>query len=173
MARNIPVLNSGDDRDDDRRKGDPWSSPDQGPPDLDEALNKMRDQLRGIFGGKRGGSGGGSGKSGAPQLSAGLVGLLVAVLLAVWLFAGVYQVDEKERAVVLRLGKYHETLGPGLHWNPVLIDQRFTVLVTQEQDYSARGLMLTEDENIVDDVDTMLKPLESNYSSRQSSPSQA
>ena len=77
MARNIPVLNSGDDRDDDRRKGDPWSSPDQGPPDLDEALNKMRDQLRGIFGGKRGGSGGGSGKSGAPQLSAGLVGLLL------------------------------------------------------------------------------------------------
>ncbi len=150
MARNIPVLNSGDDRDDDRRKGDPWSSPDQGPPDLDEALNKMRDQLRGIFGGKRGGSGGGSGKSGAPQLSAGLVGLLGAVLLAVWLFAGVYQVDEKERAVVLRLGKYHETLGPGLHWNPVLIDQRFTVLVTQEQDYSARGLMLTEDENIVE-----------------------
>jgi len=150
MARNIPVLNSGDDRDDDRRKGDPWSSPDQGPPDLDEALNKMRDQLRGIFGGKRGGSGGGSGKPGAPQLSAGLVGLLVAVLLAVWLFAGVYQVDEKERAVVLRLGKYHETLGPGLHWNPVFIDQRFTVLVTQEQDYSARGLMLTEDENIVE-----------------------
>ncbi len=150
MARNIPVLNSGDDRDDDRRKGDPWSSPDQGPPDLDEALNKMRDQLRGIFGGKRGGSGGGSGKSGAPQLSAGLVGLLVAVLLVVWLFAGVYQVDEKERAVILRLGKYHETLGPGLHWNPVIIDQRFTVLVTQEQDYSARGLMLTEDENIVE-----------------------
>ncbi|MDB4431000.1 FtsH protease activity modulator HflK [Pseudomonadales bacterium] len=150
MARNIPVLNSGDDRDDDRRKGDPWSSPDQGPPDLDEALNKMRDQLRGIFGGKRGGSGGGSGKSGAPQLSAGLVGLLIAVLLVVWLFAGVYQVDEKERAVILRLGKYHETLGPGLHWNPVIIDQRFTVLVTQEQDYSARGLMLTEDENIVE-----------------------
>jgi membrane protease subunit HflK len=150
MASNIPVLNSGDDRDDDRRKGDPWSSPDQGPPDLDEALNKMRDQLRGIFGGKRGGSGGGSGKSGAPQLSAGLVGLLIAVLLVVWLFAGVYQVDEKERAVILRLGKYHETLGPGLHWNPVIIDQRFTVLVTQEQDYSARGLMLTEDENIVE-----------------------
>ncbi|MDB4825153.1 FtsH protease activity modulator HflK [Pseudomonadales bacterium] len=150
MARNIPVLSSGDDRDDDRRKGDPWSSPDQGPPDLDEALNKMRDQLRGIFGGKRGGSGGGSGKSGAPQLSAGLVGLLIAVLLVVWLFAGVYQVDEKERAVILRLGKYHETLGPGLHWNPVIIDQRFTVLVTQEQDYSARGLMLTEDENIVE-----------------------
>ncbi|MDA7686922.1 FtsH protease activity modulator HflK [Pseudomonadales bacterium] len=150
MARNIPVLNSGDDRDDDRRKGDPWSSPDQGPPDLDEALNKMRDQLRGIFGGNRGGSGGGSGKSGAPQLSAGLVGLLIAVLLVVWLFAGVYQVDEKERAVILRLGKYHETLGPGLHWNPVIIDQRFTVLVTQEQDYSARGLMLTEDENIVE-----------------------
>tara|TARA_B100002019_G_C21196283_1_gene561596 strand:- start:353 stop:1210 length:858 start_codon:yes stop_codon:yes gene_type:complete len=41
-------------------------------------------------------------------------------------------------------------MGPGLHWNPLFIDQRFSVLVTQEQDYRVRGLMLTEDENIVE-----------------------
>ncbi|MBT8148969.1 MAG: protease modulator HflK N-terminal domain-containing protein, partial [Gammaproteobacteria bacterium] len=122
MARNEPVMNSGDDRDDDRGKKDPWSSPDQGPPDLDEALNKMRDQLRGIFGGKgRGQGSGGSGRPAGPQMSFGLVGLGLLVLLVLWGFAGVYQVDEKERTVILRLGKYHSTVGPGLHWNPLLI----------------------------------------------------
>ncbi|MGB5323922.1 MAG: FtsH protease activity modulator HflK [Pseudomonadales bacterium] len=153
MVANTTVLSSGDDRDRDKRRDDPWSSPEQGPPDLDEALNKMRDQLRGIFGGKGGGKGGssrGRGGSGGPGLSASAIGMGALVLFAIWLFAGIYQVDEKERGVILRLGQYHETVGPGLHWNPVFIDQRFTVLVTQEQDYSARGLMLTKDENIVE-----------------------
>ena len=63
---------------------------------------------------------------------------------------GFYQVDEKEQAVVLRLGKYHDTVGSGLHWNPKLIDSVSTVRVTEERQYSARGLMLTQDENIVE-----------------------
>jgi len=71
-------------------------------------------------------------------------------LAGIWAFLGFYQVDEKERAVILRLGQYHSNVRPGLHWNPPLIDQRFVVLSTQEQDYSGRGLMLTEDENIVE-----------------------
>ncbi len=148
MAWNDPGKNDNE-RDDDRRKNDPWSSPDQGPPDLDEALNKMREQLGGIFGGKgRSGGGGGSGRG--TEISGTLVGLVLAGLALVWAGAGVYQVDEKERGVILRLGKYHDTVGPGLHWNPLFIDQRYTVLVTQEQDYHARGLMLTKDENIVE-----------------------
>lgn len=152
MAWNDPGNNSDKDRDNDRRKNDPWGSPDQGPPDLDEALNKMREQLGGIFGGKgrsrRGG--GSSGGSGGIEISGSLIGLILVGLLLVWAGAGVYQVDEKERGVILRLGKYQDTVGPGLHWNPLFIDQRFTVLVTQEQDYHARGLMLTKDENIVE-----------------------
>jgi membrane protease subunit HflK len=63
---------------------------------------------------------------------------------------GFYQVDEKEQAVVLRLGKYHDTMSSGLQWNPKLIDKVYTVLVTEERQYSARGLMLTQDENIVE-----------------------
>lgn len=154
MAWNDPGNSSDNDRDDDRKGGqkdrDPWSSPDQGPPDLDEALGKMREQLSGIFGGK-GGSGRARGTPpGGPEISRGLVGIVLAGLLLVWGFTGFYQVDEKERAVILRLGKYHDTVGPGLHWNPYLLDQRFIVLVTQEQDYHARGLMLTKDENIVE-----------------------
>ena len=147
MAWNDPGKNSGDD-DRDNKKHDPWGNPDQGPPDLEEALNRMKDQMRGVFGGGRGG--GGAGAASGPELSFGLIGLILLALLLVWAFAGVYQVDEKERAVILRLGKYHDTVEPGLHWNPLFIDQRYMVLVTQEQDYSSRGLMLTKDENIVE-----------------------
>lgn len=150
MAWNEPGGNSDKNDDDSRKNGnkdrDPWSQQDQGPPDLDEALNKLKSQLSGIFGG----SGGGRGGSNGGEVPKGLIVLLVAALSLVWVFAGFYQVDEKERTVILRLGKYHETVAPGLHWNPLFIDQRYSVLVTQEQDYHARGLMLTEDENIVE-----------------------
>ena len=137
-----------DDRNKDRQR-DPWGNPEQGPPDLDEALNKMKDQFRDVFGRKGGGSGSG-GTGNGPEFSAGFFGLVAAAFIGVWVFLGIYQVDDKERAVILRLGQYHATVGPGLHWNPPVIDQRFVVVVTQEQEYQTRGLMLTEDENIVE-----------------------
>jgi len=138
-----------DDKKQDRPR-DPWSNQDQGPPDLDEALNKMKDQFREVFG-RRGGGGSGNGANPQmPEFNAGFILLVLVGLILVWAGLGVYQVDEKERAVILRLGQYHSTVGPGLHWNPPIIDQRYTVLVTQEQDYSSRGLMLTKDENIVE-----------------------
>lgn len=138
-----------DDRNKDRPR-DPWGNSNQGPPDLDEALNKMKDQFKDVFGRSKnsGGSGGGSGTG--PEFSTGFFGLILAAIVGFWAFLGFYQVDEKEQVVILRLGQYHATEGPGLHWNPALIDQRFVVLVTQEQDYTGRGLMLTEDENIVE-----------------------
>ncbi|MDB2594643.1 FtsH protease activity modulator HflK, partial [Porticoccaceae bacterium] len=58
--------------------------------------------------------------------------------------------DEKEQALILRLGKYHDTQGAGLKWNPPIIDRVLIVRVTEERQYSARGLMLTQDENIVE-----------------------
>lgn len=119
---------------------DPWGGGDQGPPDLDEALKKFQERLGGIFGGGSGGS----------NVSSGGIAALVAVLLVVWALSGIYKVDEQEQAVVLRLGKYHSTQGPGLHWFPRLIDSYTRVKVTTEQQYTSRGQMLTEDENIVE-----------------------
>lgn len=127
---------------------DPWGNNggDQGPPDLDEAFKKLQEKLNGIF------SGGGSGGRGSSSsdFSGSLIALILLVLVIVWAGFGVYQVDEKDRAVVLRFGKYLETYGPGLHWYPPLIDSKFTVNVTEERQYPTRGVMLTEDENIVD-----------------------
>ncbi|MDG1081479.1 MAG: FtsH protease activity modulator HflK [Porticoccaceae bacterium] len=122
---------------------DPWGGKrgNDGPPDLDEALNQLKKKFS-SFGGGSNGSGGPDGKS--------LLPVVAIVLLVLWGLMGFYQVDEKEQAVVLRLGKYHDTLGSGLQWNPKLIDNVYTVRVTEERQYSARGLMLTQDENIVE-----------------------
>ncbi len=60
-----------------------------------------------------GDDGGGSGKSGG---FGGLLGIGLVVLAAVWLYSAVYVVDEQEQAVVLRFGKYYETVGPGLEY---------------------------------------------------------
>jgi len=122
---------------------DPWGGKrgNDGPPDLDEALNQLKKKFSSFAGGSNG-SGGPDGKS--------LLPVVAIVLLVLWGLMGFYQVDEKEQAVVLRLGKYHDTLGSGLQWNPKLIDKVYTVRVTEERQYSARGLMLTQDENIVE-----------------------
>ena len=122
---------------------DPWGGKrgNDGPPDLDEALNQLKKKFS-SFGGGSNGSGGPDGKS--------LIPVVAIILLVLWGLMGFYQVDEKEQAVVLRLGKYHDTLGSGLQWNPKLIDKVYTVRVTEERQYSARGLMLTQDENIVE-----------------------
>ena len=90
----------------------------------------------------------GGGKSNG--FSGGLLGVVLAVLIVGWGISGFYQVDEKEQAVVLRLGKYLDTVGAGLHWKPSLVDSVTKVRVTEERQYSSRGQMLTEDENIVE-----------------------
>ena len=125
---------------------DPWGGNNggDGPPDLDEALQKLRSRMDNIFGGSGGKSGGSDGSS------KNLVGIILVVLVLGWGMTGFYQVDEKEQAVVLRLGKYLDTVGSGLHWNPPLVDSVTKVRVTEERQYSSRSQMLTEDENIVE-----------------------
>ena len=101
-----------------------------------------------MFGGGRGGSNGkGPAKGG---LSGGLISVVFGGALLVWGLMGFYQLDEQERAVVLRFGEYHATLTPGLQWNPPLIDEVITVNTTKVRASSLREVMLTQDENIVE-----------------------
>lgn len=132
------------------RDKDPWGGGgnNQGPPDLDEALKKLQERLNKIFGGgnsNRGNSGGGG-----FQLSPSALVVLAVLAAAVWGLFGFYQVDQQERAVVLRLGQYYQTVMPGLRWNPPLVDEVNVINVTKVRAASSRGQMLTEDENIVD-----------------------
>nr|WP_298147846.1 FtsH protease activity modulator HflK [uncultured Pseudomonas sp.] len=143
MAWNEPGGNS--------NNQDPWGGRKggdrKGPPDLDEAFRKLQDSLNGLFGGgKKGGGDGDTGKGGGFGML--LIGL--ALLAVVWLYSAIYVVDEQEQAVVLRFGKYYETVGPGLNIYFPPFDRKFQENVTRERAYSKQGQMLTEDENIIE-----------------------
>ncbi|GAB3105103.1 FtsH protease activity modulator HflK [Aestuariicella hydrocarbonica] len=126
---------------------DPWGGKrgNDGPPDLDEALKKFQEKLGGIFGG---GNGGGGPQGGG--LSSSALGLIAVAVVVIYALFGIYQINEQERAVILRLGVYSETKDAGLHWNPPLIDSVTKVNVTKVRSHSTRGEMLTQDLNIVE-----------------------
>ena len=141
MAWNEPGGNS--------NNQDPWGDrkrggQKQGPPDLDEALRKLQDNLKSLFGGPK--------KPGSKSSGGGfgLVAVVLAVLAAMWLYTAVYSLDEQEQAVILRLGKYHETVGPGLNIYFPPMDRKYEQNVTRERAYTRQGPMLTEDENIIE-----------------------
>ncbi|WAH58273.1 FtsH protease activity modulator HflK [Pseudomonas silvicola] len=145
MAWNEPGGNS--------NNQDPWGGKRRGgdrkgPPDLDEAFRKLQESLNSMFGGgkKRGGDGNGSSRGGG----FGLLGIGLVVLAAIWLYSAIYVVDEQEQAVVLRFGKYYETVGSGLNIYFPPFDKKYLENVTRERTYTKQGQMLTEDENIVE-----------------------
>ena len=122
-----------------------------GPPDLDEALKKFQDKLNSMLGGRgsRGGKGSRGGRGGRSRNPFTLPGLLIIIALAIWAASGFYLVDQSERGVVLRFGKFQEVVSPGLQWNPPLIDDVRMVNVTRVRSVSQTQSMLTQDENIV------------------------
>lgn len=141
MAWNEPGNNN--------RQNDPWGNGnggnDQGPPDLDELLRQLRDRFLGLFGLAGGGSGGASSGPSSSGLS-----LFFALFAGFILFLGFYQIDEKERAVILRLGVFKEVVEPGLHWRIPLVDKAYKENITSYRVHVSRGQMLTKDVNIVE-----------------------
>ncbi|MHA7880051.1 MAG: FtsH protease activity modulator HflK [Saccharospirillum sp.] len=148
MAWNEPPNGNNNDQDpwgNRRRKGN------DGPPDLDDLFKQINEKLSGLFGGKGGGSGSGSGSGGSGGAGFGsILGILAVLLVAFAVYDSIYTVDESERAVVLRLGKFHSLQPPGLQFKiPFIdtIDQK--VNVTEVRNYRHQASMLTGDENIV------------------------
>lgn len=138
----------------------------QGPPDLDEAINKVRDKVTQLFGSKKGGGAGGGGGSGEGFKGPGSKGiaLLGGLVIAGWLASGIYIVDEGQRGVELTFGANTGVTQPGPHWHfprPIGSVERVDVseVRTIEIGYESMGertravlreaLMLTRDENIV------------------------
>jgi len=124
----------------DRLSGDGMGESKKTTKELSDLINLFE---KVVFGGKGGGKPSGRGLG-------YIISSICAVLLVIWGFMGFYIVDEQERGVVLRFGKYVGELTPGLRWQPYLIDRVIVINVTRLRNFSARGTMLTEDENIVD-----------------------
>ncbi|GLQ30636.1 FtsH protease activity modulator HflK [Litoribrevibacter albus] len=125
---------------------DPWGGRrgNDGPPDLDEVIKKAMDKMGGLFGSKPPAGGSSSGGFG-PIAVIVFIALLIAAV-----YDSIHIIDQREQAVVLRLGKYHETWGPGLQWKFPLVDSVTKENVTKVQSKSFNNKMLTEDENIVE-----------------------
>ncbi len=74
---------------------------------------------------------------------------VIGVILACWVISGFYTIKESDRGIVLRFGKYVNTVQPGLNWKPSIIDKVYPVNITTVQSFSSTGMMLTKDENVV------------------------
>lgn len=136
-----------------KNEHDPWSGKDKSntPPDLDKIFNSFQKKMSKVFSGGNGnGNGGGKGLNPRPDKSSMFLGLLaLAGLVIIWALFGFFIVRPAEEAVILRFGKYVETVEPGLHWVPPIIEAQYRVNEQQVDSYSYSSEMLTEDENIV------------------------
>lgn len=124
---------------------DPWNSGNQQPPDLDDVFKNVKSRISSIFGGGSGGRKSDSGGSG---------GMFSLILLLIVFWAGwdaVHIIDQAERGVVLRFGKFTRELQPGINLTlPRPIESLTKVNVSNVRSIDDRGHMLTEDENLVE-----------------------
>ena len=134
---------------------DPWGNKNDAP-DIDEAIKKFKSLLGSFVGG----SGGGDSSGSSPSFRKILPTVLVA-LIVLYSALGIYTVDAQEEAVILRFGKYSTTKGPGIHWNPPFIDNRFIVNTEKLFTHTTNSSILTKDENIVN-VETAVQYKRSN-----------
>jgi membrane protease subunit HflK len=151
MAWNEPGSGNNDKKDD----KDPWTGrPRQSaPPDLEAALRRLRQQFTKLFANKLPKTPFGKNANGGntTPIKFNKMGIAVAgaVLLIAWILWGIFIVGPAEQAVILRFGKYVETVGPGPHWMPRLIEDAYLVNEQTISNYSYNAEMLTKDENIV------------------------
>jgi membrane protease subunit HflK len=143
-----------------RKKGN------SGPPDLDQLWRNFNKKLNNLFKRRMGGNRPGGPEepgSGGPRRYGSSIGLLAGLLLLLWISSGFYIVNEGQRGIVLRFGKYVETTQAGLRWHlPYPVEVVETVNVSQVRTVEIgyrnnvrskvlkESLILTDDENIVD-----------------------
>lgn len=128
---------------------DPWGGRNnQGPPDLDEVFKKVKGEFNKFFGGK-GSKKGSGGSSSTPVNPMPFVAVIAIVLLIALIWTSSYQVQQAEKAVVLRTGKFHSIEDAGLKFKFPIIDEVFKVNVQAVRAMSLDASMLTADNNIV------------------------
>lgn len=132
----------------------PWGkkNKEQGPPDLDQIFRKLQQKIKAFWKDeKRKSFGGGFSSPGgfSDQKWSQILSWVLGVFIVLYMVTGIYIVEPAERAVITRFGKYVRTEDPGLHWLPWFVEAKEIVNVEQMQTSEHKGLMLTQDENIV------------------------
>jgi len=127
---------------------DPWGQRNSdGPPDLDELFNNLKNKFGGLLGG-------GGGKiprvPGGPGNLSGIAGFIAIALVIVWALTGIYIVDEGWRGVETRFGARSKVTQSGPHWHfPWPIEDVELINVAANRTTRRDSKMLTRDENIV------------------------
>jgi membrane protease subunit HflK len=130
----------------DNQDKDPWGGKNDAP-NFDDLLKKFSS----VLGAKKTTSSNGSGSGGGNKLSSSRIFLYAFfAFLIVYASQCIYQLDASERAVILRLGKFHEEQSEGLNFRLAGIDDRYIENVSLTRRYTQTNSMLTKDENIVD-----------------------
>lgn len=126
------------------RPSSPWGNGNnknnQSPPDLDKLISEFFKKVRSFLLNKSSDQPPTFSKSSFGSMAA-LLGILI---LAGWFFSGFFIVNPAEQAVILRFGKYTETVQPGLHWIAHFIETKQIVNVQKVYSFSIDGDYLTK-----------------------------
>ncbi len=131
---------------------DPWTGKPKknAPPDLEQALRNMRKKLQELLGSKQAPQQPSGSNQNPPFKLSGIgVGIVCGILIVLWVLWGIFIVNPTEEAAIVRFGKYVNTVGPGPHWIPRIIEDA-TVVNEQTATYTYAAEMLTQDQNLVD-----------------------
>lgn len=141
---------------DEKNKKDPWTGKPKSntPPDLESLIRDFRKKLVQAFAKKNGDQNDNQNKDSKntsdPMKIGGLgLGTIALFVILAWFLWGIFIVGPAEKAIVLRFGKYVNTVGPGPHWIPRLIENAYVVNEQRISNYSYNAEMLTKDQNIV------------------------
>lgn len=138
-----------------------------GPPDLDQIIRNLGNRLSRFFGGGNGNSPEKPASSPNPSFSSNHASttalIIVSAIVVLWAASGFFVVDEREDAVIMRFGRYTQTIeNSGLHWRlPWPIEAHEIVNMTEIRSLevgskvntgktSDESTMLTGDQNIIE-----------------------
>jgi membrane protease subunit HflK len=129
---------------------DPWGRrPNQGPPDLDEVVDQIKEKLNQLFGGGNGNTP--KEPSGRSDFSFKRILPFVVLGILFWSATGFYTIQPAFQGVETRFGKYTQTTTQGLNWRlPYPIEDVVKVNVEEVRAIRHKAVMLTQDENIVE-----------------------
>lgn len=135
-------------------KRDPWSGGGRNSggdgPDFERWLKSLSERVNRMFGGGRSGNGGGSRGGGRGAGAGGIVLIILGAFLLWAAFDAVVVIEERERGVIMRFGKYDRQMNPGLNFKwPRPVEELRRVDFTTVRSVTEQARMLTRDENLV------------------------